>query len=227
MHIGIIPDGNRRWSREKGLSIRLGHKTGAETLERILSHAVKRYEFVKEISIYCLSTENLVKRTQEEIKDIFEIQADYFNRFSRDPVVHERHVRGRVLGFTDQLPTHVMDAIRRMNEATGAYSKHLVNFLMPYGGQQEVINAAKRVVMPPYGPLALPNLKSCLEENLFVNSPVDLVIRTAENRLSNFLIYQTAYAEYIFLDKFWPSFTTEDLDICMLEYDRRVRRRGE
>jgi len=226
MHVGLIPDGNRRWARERGLSVRQGHEAGARTLEAVLRYAVKN-RGVREISIYSLSTENLASRPQSELRDIFEIQAEYFERFSRDPVVHEERVRGRLLGFREMLPTNVLGAAMRMEEATEGHSQCFVNFLMPYGGQQEIVSAAQRMVLPPYGPLALFSPHSGFEDNLFVNNPVDLVIRTAERRLSNFLPYQTAYAEYVFVDKYWPSFTTGDFDGCLEEFANRVRRRGE
>ena len=194
-------------------------------LEKVLSHILLKYPEIREVSVFGLSLENL-RRPREELDDLFEVQTKYFIRLYENPLIYRERVRVRVLGFTELLPSHLLKAISKVENATRSHDNRYLNFLMPYGGQQEIVRAVSIASSPLYGPLALLNPKSVLESSLFVSTPVDLIIRTAEKRLSNFLLYQSAYAEIVFVDKYWPSFTVEDFDMCINEFRTRRRKYG-
>jgi len=200
---------------------------GAKITERALKWAVD--EGATEISFYGISMENLLKRPKRELEVLWELYEGYLNRVPEDEFVRGHDITFRVFGNTDLLPLNVRDAIQRAEAGTEKNGGPIVNLLMPYGGDEEILNAIRAAAMPPLGgPIALVNPKMVLEQSLWVKTPVDFVIRTGgEYRLSNFLPYQTIYAEYIFLNKYWPDFTREDLRRAFYEFRRRERRVGE
>lgn len=227
MHVGLIPDGNRRWAIERGLSPWEGHAKGAEVMENCLKWTIE--EGAEEISIYSLSTENLVKRPREELEALFGLYQEYFDKITRDEFIRRNSVRVRVLGRTYLLPEKVRLAVRRAMDATRNHTGAVVNFLMPYSGQNELVRAVQRALLSSSddSPEALDPQK-VLEGFLYVKRPVDLVIRTGGGkRLSNFLLYQTAYAELAVVDKYWPDFTREDLRRVIGEFKHRMRRKGK
>ncbi len=221
LHLGLIPDGNRRWARERGLEIWRGHEEGVRVLENFLKWCLD--EDIPEVTVYTLSLENLEKRSPEELRHLFKLMSSLLKRLENDETLHEREVRVRVIGKTYRLPSHLVNAARRIVGSTRSYSKNFFNFLIAYGGQDELLRCVRCMVKSKPARFT----KSVLERYLWVQRPVDLVIRTGkEHRLSNFLPYQSAYAEIIFLDKYWPDFTRKDFDHCLAEFGRRQRRMG-
>lgn len=220
IHLALIPDGNRRWAREHGLPVEEGHRRGARVMERCLRWCLE--EGVEEVSVYALSIENLLKRPQQEIRNLLLILRDYLDRLAEDDAVHRHEVRVRVLGKLYRLPAPVLRAAARVMRATRPYARHALNLLVAYGGRDELVHAFQ-LARRRGGRLTRPRL----ERFLWVARPVDLVIRTGrERRLSNFLLYQSAYAELAFVDKYWPEFTRADLRRCIRRFEQAQRRLG-
>jgi len=221
IHLGLIPDGNRRWAREHGVEPWEGHKRGAQVMEECLKWCVE--EGIEEVSVYALSSENLAKRPKEELGSIFNIFAEYFKKLSQDEFVHKYEVRVRVLGHAYRLPKFVLKAAHDVAKATQKHAKHFLNVLVAYGGQDELLRCVRAASQSRLAKVT----RKLLERYLWVSRPVDLVIRTGgDHRISNFLLYQSAYAEIAFVDKYWPDFTREDFDRCLAQYERSQRRMG-
>jgi tritrans,polycis-undecaprenyl-diphosphate synthase [geranylgeranyl-diphosphate specific] len=180
-------------------------------------------EGIEEVSVYTLSSENLAKRPKEELREIFNVFAEHFKKLSQDEFVHKYEVRVRVLGRAYKLPKFVLEAAHNVAKVTRKHAKHFLNVLIAYGGQDELLKCVQAASRSRAGKVT----RKLLERCLWVSRPVDLVIRTGgEHRLSNFLLYQSAYAEIAFVDKFWPDFTREDFDQCLAEYEQSQRRMG-
>ena len=180
-------------------------------------------EGIEEISVYSLSIENLVKRPEEELKNTFSIIAEYLEKLSREEFVRRHEVKIRVLGRIYKLPDFVLRAAHRVMKATEPHAKHVVNILVAYGGQDELLRCVQAASRSKVGRVT----RKLLERFLLVSRPVDLIIRTGgDHRLSNFLLYQSAYAELIFVNKYWPDFTRRDFDRCLVEYEQSQRRVG-
>ena len=221
IHLGLIPDGNRRWAREHGLEPWEGHKRGARVMEECLKWCVE--EGIEEVSVYALSSENMAKRSKGELGEIFNIFAGYFKKLSQDEFVHKYEVRVRVLGHAYRLPKFVLKAAHDVAKATQKHAKHFLNVLVAYGGQDELLRCVRAASQSRFARVT----QKLLEKHLWVSRPVDLVIRTGgEHRISNFLLYQSAYAEIAFVNKFWPDFTREDFNQCLAQYEQSQRRMG-
>ncbi len=220
-HLGLIPDGNRRWAREQGLEVWKGHERGVKVLEDFLHWCLE--EDIPEVTVYTLSLENLEKRPAEELRRLYGLMNSCLRRLEGDRTLHEEEVRVRVVGRLNRLPGFLLSGVRKIMETTRPYSRRYVNFLIAYSAQDELFSALRRLLSSRPARLT----RGMLERYLWVKRPVDLVIRTGrEHRLSNFLLYQAAYAELFFVDKYWPDFTREDLKRCLEEFERRQRRMG-
>lgn len=221
IHLALIPDGNRRWARQHGLKPWEGHQRGARVMEDCLRWCVE--EGIEEVSVYSLSIENLLKRPEAELKHIFKILAEYLEKLSREEFVHRHKVRIRVLGRVYKLPDFVFNTAHKVMKITKPYTSHVLNILVAYGGQDELLRCIQAARRSRVGKLT----RKLLERFLWVSRPVDLIIRTGgDHRLSNFLLYQSAYAEIIFVDKYWPDFTRRDFDRCLTKYEKSQRRMG-
>jgi len=225
IHIGIIPDGNRRWAKEKELPIFEGHRRGLALVKEVASWCFE--EGIRFVSFYGFSTENW-KRTKEEIdylmnkifkKNLFEKDLKYF---------HLHNIKILVSGREEKLPVDLRKAFKKAVKLTESNNGGVVNFCLNYGGRIEIIDAVKKIIKKKI-PSATIN-ENLFRKNLYhpeVPDP-DLIIRTAgEKRLSNFLLWQSAYAELYFIDKYWPDFTKEDLEKAIKDYSKRQRRYGK
>ncbi|MGL5972806.1 MAG: isoprenyl transferase [Oscillospiraceae bacterium] len=225
-HIGIIMDGNGRWAKKKMLPRTLGHKQGAKTFRTIVEYC--RDIGVQYVTAYAFSTENW-KRPEIEIKGIVKILKDYLiDSFSYE----EEKVKVKFIGDITPLPQDIKDLIVKVEESssTGNYRLTL-NIAFNYGGRRELTKAFKDIIID------LQDDKIMLDEineemisrYLYTkNQPdPDFILRpSGEFRLSNFMIWQSAYSEFIFMDVLWPDFTTKDMDQTILEFNRRSRRFG-
>ena len=227
-HVGIIMDGNRRWSLQHGVPIRVGHEMGAEAVRkmgvRVLSPEYDRFRGVDYVSIYGLSTENW-SRPPEELNDLFDIYADV----ARDQLrmFDDNNVRVRFLGRTHGLPAYVRNAIEIAEERTAANDGGTLAVCLNYGGQTEIIDAVNAMVAARVSSRDLSTKD--LDEFLYAPDipPLDLVIRTGgDQRLSNFMLWRAAYAELVFLPTLWPDFTAEELMLVLDDYATRARRFG-
>jgi len=214
-HIAIILDGNRRWASENELNPWLGHKKGAETVEQLLDWCEKLG--VKFVTLYTFSTENF-RRSPEEIKAIMKIAEEKFRKLLTDERIHRNKVHVKVIGRVNLLPESLQQLIADVEEATENYDKQFLNFAFAYGGRAEIVDAAKTIAEKVKdGELQLNDVnESTFEKYLYTahmpKQEPDLIIRTSgEERLSGFLLWQSAYSELAFLDVFWPDFRLIDL----------------
>ncbi|MFB6470388.1 MAG: polyprenyl diphosphate synthase [Vulcanisaeta sp. AZ3] len=230
-HIGVIPDGNRRWARKMGLSIFDAYRVGADKVEEFLDWTL---DFgIKVVTVYVLSTENFMKRSRAELNLLYGLLKERLVKIRRDERIHRNRIRVRVIGRTWLLPEDLRKEVELTETATAEYSNHYLNLAVIYGGRQELIDAIKKLLID-YGGGKL-SVDDINEETLFKylylsdepNPEPDLVIRTGgEYRLSNFLVYEMAYSELYILNKYWPEITKDDLKNALNEYAKRERRFG-
>ncbi|MDX1813798.1 MAG: polyprenyl diphosphate synthase [Candidatus Bathyarchaeia archaeon] len=229
-NIAIILDGNRRWASEKELNPWLGHKKGAETVEQLLDWCQKLN--VKFITLYTFSTENF-RRSPEEIGEIMEIAEEKFRKLLTDKRIHQNKVHVKVIGRTQLLPKSLQQLIGDVEKATENYDNQFLNFAFAYGGRAEIVDAARMIAKKVKdGELKLDDVNEDTFENYLYtahmsNQEPDLIIRTSgEERLSGFLLWQSAYSELAFLDVYWPDFRLIDLLRAIRTFQKRKRRYG-
>lgn len=219
-HLGFIIDGNRRWAKNLGLSTLEGHKKGFETVKKIIE--ASKIRGIKTLTFFCFSTENW-KRSQEEVGYLMNLIEtsikDYFTKFSGEGV------KVRVIGQKERLSKSIQKEIERIEKATENNTEMTVNLAISYGGRTEIVEAIKNIIRSGIDPDSI--TENTVKENLWTTD-VDLVIRTGkEQRISNFLIWQAAYSEFLFVPKYWPDFGEEDLDAALADYAARSRRFGK
>ena len=225
-HIAIIMDGNGRWAKKRGLPRNAGHKAGAETFRRIADHC---HDIgVKYLTVYAFSTENW-KRSEEEVSGIMRLLENYLSEALRD--MEKNHIRFRLFGDMSRLSPRLQQLCRETMDRSVCYTDCQVNFCINYGGRDEIIRAVKQYAAEVAAGKRDPSMLTEAEfENYLDSAGVpdpELVIRpSGELRTSNFLAWQSAYSEYVFMDVLWPDFSNEDLDRAIEEYHRRNRRFG-
>ena len=225
-HIAIIMDGNRRWAREKNIDYRLGHKEGAKTLEKIVRHAQKIG--IKYVTVYAFSTENW-KRSEEEVSSLMLLLKNYLDTYSKK--ADTENTRINVIGDISVLSTGLQKSINKAIERTKENDGIIFNIALNYGSRDEIVHAIKNIANGvKEGKIEVSDIdENMITENLYTKGipDPDLVIRTSgEIRLSNFLPWQSVYSEFVFVNKNWPDFTEEDLDLAIKEYQHRTRKFG-
>jgi tritrans,polycis-undecaprenyl-diphosphate synthase [geranylgeranyl-diphosphate specific] len=219
-HLAVILDGNRRYAKKKVLGPLMGHDYGAENVDRLLDWCLELG--IKELTMYALSTENL-KRDKKEVDKLFSLMKKWFSRFKEDKRVHENKVKIRFIGDRSLLPEDIQGIIDEIEQDTFDYDNYKVNFCIAYGGRLELVHAFNKLKQEN-----APITETNISKALWLNSEPDLVIRTGNAiRTSNFLPWQTAYSEWIFLEKLWPEFTKEDLIDCLKNFEERKRNFGK
>ena len=216
-HVAIIMDGNGRWAKSKGLPRAYGHKKGLDVAEKIIDRSIK--VGIKYLSLYVFSTENW-KRPQEEVNSLFNLAEKYLNRF-------EKFCRDRikivVSGESEGLPASLTEKIDYIQKKTCNFDCICVNLCINYGSQTEIAQAAEKA--SKQGKITVESITENLYNPLL--PPPDLLIRTGgHKRLSNFLLFQSAYAELYFSDTFWPDFSIEEYNSILEEYVARTRTFG-
>ena len=225
-HIAIIMDGNRRWAKEKGIDTKLGHKAGAETLEKIA--AFGNEIGLKYLTVYAFSTENW-KRTKEEIGALMLLLQNYLDKFlNRESL---RNIRIRVMGNIDELDKGLKDSINRLVEKSKNNTGLILNIAFNYGGRNEIVRATKQIAtMVKNDEIKIDDInEEMFSNNLYTKGEPepDLLIRTGgEVRVSNFLLWQLAYTEFLFVEKYWPDFDKEDLLNAINIFEQRNRKFG-
>lgn len=219
-HLGIILDGNRRWAKERGLKTLEGHRQGAEVFREIVYAALDRgVEFV---SAYVFSTENW-QRTQEEVSYLMGLVLKVVDKYLDE--FHEKGVKILILGSKEGLDAKTVKALDQTVSKTAGNTNGTVALCFNYGGQQEIIDAIKSLPKNKIDDLTPVKFEQYLYSKEVPK--VDLIIRTSgEQRTSGYMLWRAAYAELMFVDKFWPDFTVQDLDDCLVEYTKRNRRFG-
>lgn len=225
-HIGIIMDGNGRWAQKRGLPRSAGHKQGARTFREIVRYC--RTIGIRYLTVYAFSTENW-KRPQSEIDAIMNLLRDYLDELER----HSDEEQGvlRFIGDMAPLAEDLRQRIADVQERTAGREGITVNIALNYGGRHEIVHAVQQAVsLARQGTLTPEAVDEALVDSLMYTAgqpPVDLIIRpSGEQRISNFLLWQGAYAEFVFMDVLWPDFTPGDLDRAIAEFQRRSRRFG-
>ncbi len=225
-HIAIIMDGNGRWAKKRGLPRKAGHKAGAEAFRRAAAHC---HELgVKYLTVYAFSTENW-KREADEVSSIMLLLEKYLKEALRD--MEKNHIRFCIFGDLSRLSPNLQKLCKETVEKSSIYNECQVNFCMNYGGRDEIVRAARAFAADvAAGKCNAEDLTELKFENYLDSASVpdpELVIRpSGEQRTSNFLPWQSAYSEYVFMDVLWPDFSDADLDRAIEEYHRRDRRFG-
>ncbi len=221
-HVGIIMDGNGRWARARGLPRLAGHRAGTENIRRVLQACV---EFgIKVLTVYAFSTENW-GRPEEEVRGLMHILSEYIQREVGE--LHRNGVQlrhsGRLAGISEAMQEQIRDAL----ELTKNNDRIILNVAFNYGGRAEILDAVRRIIADGIKPEQVDEaLFNCYLYTAGLPDP-DLIIRTGgEMRISNFLIWQAAYAEYYATPTYWPDFDREELRRALEAYARRDRRFG-
>jgi tritrans,polycis-undecaprenyl-diphosphate synthase [geranylgeranyl-diphosphate specific] len=221
MHVGIILDGNRRFAKRLMKEPWKGHEYGAKKLEDFLDWS--REFGIKQITFYGLSLENLRKRSKKELAFLIKIFKDEFTKLKSDKRIDDNKIRINFIGKREFFDKEMQEMMEFLEKKTKKYNNYIINFALAYGGRQEIIEAVKKLVKSKKEI----NEESFTKELLIQDEP-DLIIRTGgERRTSNFLVWQSAYSEWFFLDKMWPEFTKEDLKKVLEEFSKRERRFGK
>ena len=226
-HVAIIMDGNGRWAKKRGLPRTAGHVTGAKVFRTIVKHCEARG--VGYVTVYAFSTENW-KRPPEEVQAIMNLLREYLKESLRD--FKKENIRVRFLGDRAPLAEDIRDLIEEAEKSTADKDGMCLNIALNYGGRHELTAAmremAKKVQAGELSPDDITEER--ISQHLYTagQPDPDLIVRpSGEHRLSNYLIWQAAYAEYVFMDDIlWPDFTTADMDAALAEYARRNRRFG-
>ena len=222
-HIGIILDGNRRYSRAHGLEVWAGHELGAKKVEEVLGYC---WELgIKIVTLYAFSIENF-SRPKEEVDKIMEIATNKFKELSTHPLIYKYKVRVKAIGRKELLPASVREAIREVEANTKQFQDYQLNIAIAYSGRAEIVDAVRAILQQ--------NKQVDLDETTFEQylytaglPDPDLIIRTSgEIRISGFLLWQAAYSELYFSEKYWPEIHKLDLWRAVRTYQKRHRRFG-
>ena len=225
-HIGIIMDGNRRWAKEKGLETKIGHKAGAENLEKLADFA--NDIGLKYLTVYAFSTENW-KRTKEEIGALMLLLKAYVDKFLNR--ANEKNMRVRILGDIERLDEGLKTSINKIVEESKKNTGLTLNIAFNYGGRAEITRAVKNISKKVLdNELNIEDInEDLISDSLYTTGEPDpdLLIRTGgEQRISNFLLWQLAYTEFLFVEKYWPEFNEEDLVNAIVNFQKRGRNFG-
>jgi len=223
-HLGIIIDGNRRWAKKKGLPSFYGHKKGLDNVRKISDYCLERG--VKVLTLYAFSSENW-SRTKKEVEYLMKLLGETLNRKSIKDL-NKRDVKLQVFGEKEKLPKILQELIIKAETETKDNKKGTLNLLVSYGGRPEIVQAVKNIIDKKIPASKI--TEEVIKENLWTSElPYpDLIIRTGgEERLSNFLTWQSAYSELYFTKKTWPEFTKKDLDKALDDFTHRNRRFGK
>ena len=223
-HIGIIMDGNGRWAKKRGLLRNAGHKKGAEVFENISRYC--RDLGIKWLTVYAFSTENW-KRPRDEVDGIMNLMKGYLKNMAS---ARNEHIAVRFIGDRTPFDDELTELMEKAENADVGEVITTVQIALNYGGRDEIVHSvreiAKKVAEGEISPESIN--EDTISKNLYSGTPeCDLIVRpSGEERLSNFLLWESAYSEFVFMDVLWPDFTKEDLDKALLEYSKRNRRFG-
>lgn len=227
-HIGIILDGNRRASKKLGINYELGYELGAEKLEEVLTWC---WELdVKVVTCWVFSTENF-SRPKEQVESIMHLAKEYLHKIRNDKRIKQNKVKIKVIGRLNMLPENLQNEIKLTEEATEDNENFVLNICMAYGGRAELIDAIRQITSKVKdGEVDTKDInEEMISNHLYTDGmpDPDLIIRTSgEERLSGFLLWQSAFAEYYFADVHWPLFRKIDLWRAIRTFQRRQRRFG-
>jgi undecaprenyl diphosphate synthase len=223
-HIGIIMDGNGRWAKKRGLPRNAGHKKGAEVFENI-SHCCRDLG-IKYLTVYAFSTENW-KRPKDEVDGIMNLMRSYLKSMAK---AKNEHIAVRFIGDRTPFDADLLELMEEAENSDVGEITTTVQIALNYGGRDEIVHSVREIAEKiKRGELSPEDItEETISENLYSKTPeCDLIIRpSGEERLSNFLIWESAYSEFVFMDVLWPDFTKADLEKALEEYSKRNRRFG-
>ena len=229
MHVGLIPDGNRRYMAKQHIRNLL--KSYDMGIRKFFDFLEWCYDLdVREVTIYALSLENIVNRDSKEIDTLFKVFNEHAKRGLKDKNLHEKETRVNICGDKDYLLEHspnrklaeeMVCNLNKLEDATRDYSNFTLNLAIAYGGRQELLNAMKNVMSQ-----SMEVNEENIRKNLWVRDYPEIIIRTSEDRLSNFLLWQSAFSEIYFIPKLWQEFEQKDLADILDDYSHRERRFG-
>jgi len=221
-HVGIIMDGNRRWARTRGLAPQRGHEAGVETIRHVMRKA--REMGVTNLTLYAFSTENW-HRTKREVAGLFRlmVRAVVEDRLE----ILKSHVRFRAIGDLKRLPGNLRTALRELMRVSRRNNRFMLNLAIDYGGRSEIVRSVRQLVREGAGAGDITEKAIAQHLDTAGQDDPDLIIRTGgEQRLSNFLLWQSSYSELYFSKRLWPEFSADDFEEAVNEYRRRQRRYG-
>lgn len=225
IHVGIIMDGNGRWAQKRGFSRSVGHKMGAKNLKKLLKHIYKRN--IKIVSIYAFSTENF-KRDKKEVEYLMDLSIKFFTNELK--TFMKENIKVLFSGRRDNLRVDVINAMNELEENTKNNNNGILNICFNYGGRLEIIDAIKKIASKiNNNDITFDDItEDLVSENMYQTlPPLDFVIRTSgELRTSNFMIWESSYAEYYFPNTLFPDFDTKEFDKAIEEFQKRNRRFG-
>lgn len=226
VHIGIIMDGNGRWAKKRGLPRSAGHRMGAKVLEQITRDA--GHLGIKFLTVYAFSTENWA-RPKDEVDALMKLLGEYLDDYKR--LIGDEDIRVRIIGSKSGLSDDILKKIEIVENATVNNSAITLNIALNYGGRDEIVHSVRKIASEiKNGTLNPEDInESTISSNLYTNymPDPDFIIRpSGEQRLSNFLLWQSAYSEFWYSDINWPDFTRDDLIRAIVDYQSRNRRFG-
>lgn len=222
-HIGFIMDGNGRWATRRGLPRTAGHKAGCDAIQKVLN-ACKKYG-VKIVSVYAFSTENF-NRSKEECQFIFDLIKDF--ALNRIEEFKKENIKLNIAGdleYSDKLDKETKDALLKVAKETENNTEYILNLCFSYGGRHEIVSAINNLIKKGKTTVT----EADIAGELYTAGQIDpdLIVRASgEHRLSNFLMWQSAYSELYFPTEMWPEFNEKTVEKCILEYQKRERRFG-
>ncbi len=218
-HLGIIMDGNGRWAKKRALPRTAGHKVGADVFKKISKECGRIG--IEEVTFYAFSTENW-KRPKEEVETLMHLFYDYLIEAKND-LQTSGNLRVRFIGEEEGMHPKLLELMRDAEKETASRTGTLINIAVNYGGRQEIISAVNRLIAQGKTSIT----EQDISENVYTAPDCDLIIRpSGEERLSNFLLWQSAYSEFWSSDVLWPDFTEQDLHLALAAFEKRNRRFG-
>ncbi len=229
-HVALILDGNRRWAIKRGLPPWLGHRKGADKVEELLDWCLELG--IRTVTLYVFSTENF-RRPKREVEELMKLFEESLERLLRDERIYKNEIRVKALGRLYLLPERIQELLKKVERRTSHFDKFYLNIAIAYGGRAEITDAVRKIARDVRAGRLSPEEinEKVIERYLYTahlpNPEPDLIIRTSgEERLSGFLLWQSAYSELCFLDVYWPDFRKIDFLRAIRTYQRRQRRFG-
>jgi len=229
-HVAIIPDGNRRWARKRGIKAWLGHREGVKAFEKILDKS--RELKIPYITFWGGSWDNLTKRSKIEINFLFKVYTEQFKRVADDKRIHQNKVKINVLGrWKEILPKETQEAIERAMEVTKSYNNFFLTFLLAYDGTDEMLDCVQKIAKISQDK-KIKISKNLIKENLWTKDlpPVDLIIRTGcesdPHNSAGFMMWDTIYSQLYFTQTLFPEFGPKEFEQIIEDYSKRERRLG-
>ncbi len=230
-HVAIIPDGNRRWARRRGIPLSEGHRIGVQTTQKIFKKSLEMN--IPNITFWASSYDNLIKRSKGEVRFLIRLINQEFKRMLEDAWVHQNEVNVKIIGrFKEILPKKSLNIIEKLVTKTEKYNIFFLTFLLAYNGTDEMTEAIKKISQAFKGS-TMRISKEVIKSFLWTKDlpPVDLVIRTGcegdPHNSAGFMMWHTAYSQYYFTDTLYPEFTPQEFEKAVEDYSKRERRLGK